>query len=499
MKTKIYSMMFVLVLFFGMSQGAMAKKVTYLGHQYKGDVNKEKVPYGEGMIFIDGRKIVGLFNGNTVTQATIACSDIKFEGEVTFNETNNITLKAGGKLTKYYYTGDQLKPSKFNPNASTKEYVYREDVIEYQKQTYEILSEDIEIDRMLTKSPFIYTFEMKMINVPNSLNPPLIKYSINIPLKTYELRTKNTLTYLRDIDIYLIPEKLVYKNINITNYKKDEQGRVWSYNPSTREYKVTYPDGSYYAENGYGNVGNDYRDIRVNWKVFLADNVTVEGIRYHGGEEKEVIHMKNKIVVVKGQSVDDFIQINESKTIPQKEEIQVKFTDRDMRTLSDEQVEKIIKEEIIPVFGEKKEVEVLSDFAEYMHQNYSEYGIGEFRDGHYMSKVTKKAAEKAERDREKAERDREKAAEENALKADRNKFKAKYGFDPISGSAFKVGRTTDMVDAWNSWLKSHGYIGFTFKLKQDHGASKCLRIYSNGKAKGSIWVRNKTITSVVWY
>ncbi len=47
-KRTILLAMTALFLLIGLSQSVMAKKVVYLGHQYKGKVNKEDVPEGKG-------------------------------------------------------------------------------------------------------------------------------------------------------------------------------------------------------------------------------------------------------------------------------------------------------------------------------------------------------------------------------------------------------------------------------------------------------------------
>ena len=62
-KKVLLSAIAILCVMIGTPQGVMAKKIVYLGHQYKGDINKEKVPEGEGEIEINGLTIKGMFNG----------------------------------------------------------------------------------------------------------------------------------------------------------------------------------------------------------------------------------------------------------------------------------------------------------------------------------------------------------------------------------------------------------------------------------------------------
>lgn len=99
-------------------QETSAKKIEYLGHIYNGKVNSQKIPEGYGELRIKDVVISGTFADRTVTDAVVAIDNkvegahcCKFNGTVKYDESDNITLKAGGKLT-IKYAEKEISPYK---------------------------------------------------------------------------------------------------------------------------------------------------------------------------------------------------------------------------------------------------------------------------------------------------------------------------------------------------------------------------------------------------
>ena len=112
-KNGILMLVVTLIMALGMNQSVMAKekKVKYLGHNYRGEVNDQKVPAGKGVMNVHGLVIEGDFSDHSVSNAEVwrttylGTSNTTFNGTITYDESENIVLKAGGVIsTKYYYS-----------------------------------------------------------------------------------------------------------------------------------------------------------------------------------------------------------------------------------------------------------------------------------------------------------------------------------------------------------------------------------------------------------
>jgi hypothetical protein len=86
------------------------KKITYFGHEYKGEV-VDNAPKGHGTMVFNGFTIEGTFSGNEVTDAHITVGDFEvgYEGTLTYNESQKVILKAGGTLTTDVYEYDNSR------------------------------------------------------------------------------------------------------------------------------------------------------------------------------------------------------------------------------------------------------------------------------------------------------------------------------------------------------------------------------------------------------
>ena len=133
---------------------AKGKKVKYLGHNYEGMVDKSKVPSGEGAINVSGLIIEGIFNATTITDAEVhrttylGPSTTTFKGTITFDESDKITLKAGGTISTKYHFRDDFN----NISESTNE-----------------VTETLQEDKVVNSD----NFEPRSIKIPHTITPEI--------------------------------------------------------------------------------------------------------------------------------------------------------------------------------------------------------------------------------------------------------------------------------------------------------------------------------------
>ena len=186
---RIAAVLVMIVTVMAMPQNLEAKdkKVKYLGHNYQGAVDNNKVPAGNGTMNVNGLLIEGIFDGHSATDAEVwrtsylGTSTTSFKGTITYDESENITLKAGGTISTSYYYG------KFG-NHDNKGYV----------------KETLKEDRMVNSSNFepqsikmSYTFRP---NIDKKLNPPS-EFTTNytLTLQDYEHSEKGADGYYRTV------------------------------------------------------------------------------------------------------------------------------------------------------------------------------------------------------------------------------------------------------------------------------------------------------------
>ena len=236
MNMKTRSMMFyavALIIALGMSQGVMAKekKVKYLGHNYKGEVNDKKVPAGKGIMNVNGLMIEGVFSDHSVSNANVwrtevlGTSNTTFSGTITYDESENIVLKAGGVIsTKYYYSKD----IRVNDGV----YINEDKKPDYAKET-------LKDDRIVNSS----SFESKELTLSYSIRKDIGKVFgrgvsdiLHIPtlLASYTVGLTNGIDYHKRVykDVFAAIEHYydnkLLKPIELGNYK-DNEGRIWGY------------------------------------------------------------------------------------------------------------------------------------------------------------------------------------------------------------------------------------------------------------------------------
>ena len=497
MKTnKIRTMAIIVTLIFcGLPQNAFSqenkvKKVKYLGHKYEGQVNKDKVPEGDGTMNIGGLIIKGKFEGTVVCDAEVCMENesatfygTSYSGIVYFDESDNVTLKASGKMAIQYFEGPRWF---YKPNECLKSFM------------------DLKEDRVVNLGNFNpeewtisyiadYVYENstryeRRVLLSRKINPPTITYSYIIKPSTIELKVKKDPNG-SDTDSYNFTTSEVKAYVddlkdhvlkNLEGYKDDE-GRIWDYSYKwtnghlDMKLKVTYPNGSYYYDD------DKYCKFQINYS-----------------DGRQLFYDKNL-----GYSIDDIIYLwpwdrydpsdifcNNINVFPTKGHLGMD-TPKRVYVKSD----KVSSSEIGDYID--KSINILLDNSETLkyvdninsNNEKDNVTLGYMEDGRYVSKNDHDAA-KAAADA-KAEKER---------KAKLAPYIKGFGFNP-SGKSIKqlvaVGRSFSLV---NDYLNDY-YVGgqnFWFSFAEDTGISKGYRVIMNNKRVGYIYVQNNRIISVTW-
>lgn len=461
------------------------KSVKYLNHKYKGEVNNNKTPDGEGELEMFGVKglVKGFFQGNYVKNATIDGGRLKFTGDLTYDESDNITLKAGGTFIYYYC---------FLTRSGNIDFSW-----ELAKESYgtQSFTEQLTSDKTVGIEAFGISekeiaYPIKLIDDKSS-GVEIPSVPVKTKLSTRQYKYEEYIEFLgRREKVERVKELFVLdrESLKKTRVKEytDEQGRVWNFYGSG-QYKVTFPDGSYYAK-----TGESHREFK--WTI---NNPNV-GLAEFDSEKGSVnIKLKDGIEVYKHEFDNGFkfSEINNSKDFSKfyLYDSSIQFNDINIESLSEKDVENLIREKIVPMFGEHAyDINNVGRYDKYDKDGYSCSDCNYS----YMStanKEKKQNALSAKREAEEAKAERDFIAQ----------FKKKYGFDPSTISPKKVlapGRSWSALAGWNDWCKKYGTANFIFaKLIKDNGSSKCYSFTMGFTDEGHFWIRNGKISSVTWY
>ena len=480
-KNSILMLVMTLIMALGMSQGVMAKekKVKYLGHNYRGEVNDQKVPAGKGVMNVHGLMIEGVFSDHSVTNAEVwrttymGTSNTTFSGTITYDESENIVLKAGGVISTKYYQGDY-----HNSLESLEPYYIKETT----KEDRVVNSNSLEPKELALPYDLI---------IKNSdyqqLNPPVFKASYTVGLT----HVNNCKSQAIDMDVFCTtkyPER-----ISVKNYK-DDKGRIWNYSVIKKEgyrdkedFYVKYPDGSYIKKN---------YDDAYSWEILYPDGKKIVFSTIEKRDNRyyiSTIDLGKLKLFTKGLGGYEILPIftnnlgknsfciDASCNLGSYEyDYYIKSDSIDLQKLSDKEMQKLLTEDLLPYF--KKDVKIEK--------------IGYYKDGKYTSLRQETAAQ--------AKRDAAKQADKNKSIAN---FKKKYGFDPSVDDVryiVKVGRNLlHILDARKEWVYEYGNDRnalVTIELAKDQGARKCYKFYWYNTAyyMGYFWTRNNVITSIHW-
>lgn len=493
------------------------KQITYLNHTYTGKIEK-KVPLGGGQIEISGINLTGIFIDNTIIGAEFTNGPLTFKGNITFDESDMITLKKGGSIwTEYYHYGE----------ASPKFSVHQ-------------LSTDSIIDPnnfLINELPMTYSYEL---NVPKELFPaPSLTAPYTIKLKSGKF-------------IDLSPEeKKSLEAINLNAYK-DNAGRLWDYNKAGNTYKVTYQDGGFISSNNPNRMQyNDgsYYLLNDRKKKFQTDGsykityddgsfisstdstrriypdgsfalttdlnkrIYPDGTFILNGDEStrynaNGCYYKNKdnwkIVYPNGKYIEanngyisttDFVlyqydYLTEDEIVKmyrakspydlKKQNVGFKVKDNKKTDFSPTSFNKLVASNMTMFknFGANMEFYYISD-----GDIHVKVPLGAYKTNRFINKEQNEGAQKAS-------------------------FTRQFGFDPNKSSIKKivtVGRSFKLLcDYFVYWENcsertNHALVKYWFRLSQDQGASKCYRLYSSNGQEGFIWVRGDRVSTVSWF
>lgn len=491
MKKKVLLLM-PLFLVFCITQNVVAKKVIYLGHEYKGDVDKDKRPSGEGVMNVGGLIIEGIFHPHTVTMASVKItSDLgkqrtRFSGTVTYNESNNIVLKAGGTITtEYFESWDDVG-----------------------KGNAKYVKESLKEDRVVNSDNFEpeeleFPFKYKLGEVFNEFNPPIVPAYYAIPLTRLG---KNSTGGEQEVFIDL--KKVRKLKTVVVKGLKDDQGRIWDYfeNDSCYDFTVNYPNGSFYSERKvYSKRNEKGKGENVKYEIHYPDGKVLRFNENYYYDLGNGLYVSSKFDTDAIFVANDFLE-NLKKTTINVWTSGIAYSDQyDFSSLSSNEGDKIIKEHIIPFLeNTDHSLSILesprwaddSD-ALWLSQgivNKAEATVGrfDFFEGKwkYMTKDDQIKAKEAEE-----------AEKERAIKAKLAPYTRKFGFNPSDKSLKQlvtVGRSFSLLcDYFNDYYVQGSNCFFSFA--EDTGISKAYRVVKNKKRVGHVYVQRDKIISVNWY
>lgn len=480
-KNNILMLVMTLIMALGMSQGVMAKekKVKYLGHNYKGEVDDNKVPSGKGIMNVNGLMIEGTFNNCTVTDAEVwrtavlGTINTTFKGIITYDESENIVLKAGGEITTKYYYGDYGSSNSISCDPSVMTDLLKENRI--------VNSNNFEPNELEIQIPMAI---LPLTPLEHELKIPSFKTSCTVGLTHItQYRGKNV-----NMNVFVVDRQKSSSGI-VENYK-DDIGRIWNYKLESMSYpysgesietiSILYPNGSKFSCTSDKKMCKSvswelhYKDgkvVKTNWlstgfgRIFYIGDFSIS---YQAGVNCWSITK----VFLDNLEKDKFIA-------PYEYDISLHSNSLDFSKLSNKEIEKYISEEVIPFIESGDKCVYTTDW-------------GKYKNGVFTSNKEVEAAKKARA-----------AAAAKEMRSYIAQFKKKYGFDPSAISYKNVivpGRSWNALAAWNEWCNSYGNFMETIyvTLLRDSGSSKYYS-FGMGAYKGNFWITNGKITSVRWY
>ncbi len=369
----------------GSPQTLFAKKIVFLGHEYKGDVNDKNMPEGKGQIYIGGIIIKGVFDGKTINEATFQTDWLSFNGTITYDRDNKIVLKENGTFNKYYYKWEDVK-------FGNQGYLEPSSLVGKKRIVNENLNEDKVYDTdLINRDTLRLPYSFKMVDVPNELTPPNVETFVEVPLHLYSFgyyghKDGELRAYIFDENHHDIPWAETVKRVQ--GYK-DEQGRIWNYikgweingNVTPTYYAVTYPNRSVYVSNG-------------TWQVVVVDG-TKKFVHTYDAVNKVLLEDENSIIIgfKGGTELSDYLRYVEAQktdiVLPVGTQILISYNDQKPNDSNiyktSEEIEKLIKQilsyyKLESPFGAKiywrgynKKFEADND-----------YYLGRFENGHYI-------------------------------------------------------------------------------------------------------------------
>lgn len=452
----------VLVAVMAMPQEVVAKikNTKYLGHQYYGEVNNQKIPEGEGQITINDLVIKGIFAGQMVTDATIekAMGSNKrvFKGAVTFDESDKITMKAGGVMTTPYFFDGRTGTHFAYPTTTENVETFTQDVVISTADFFPKGAVYLKFNCSETVRSYLNNmgFDVSKMGIPNNLSyTGLAKYNNHNMI--YELNARSD-----------------YSVVECTDYK----GRTWKYNNNLNSnpvFMVEYPNGDfikvtskYIDDGGYMNGEWQKRfknDVVLKVEFTKSDLdpwISLPGVSFRMSKSKAGELWEKKEFILDENDVSS-----------------IKLTDISRNT-SPNKVLEVLKTKLFPYMANH------GDGAEFSFYDSQFYEYGKYSNG----RVYSKAEEEQRIEREDAKKQQQE--EQRQLQSLYNKFGKQY------------------VDAWN---RGNVIVGmpeglvkmFKHELREDSGTYRLYYIYNgnlwNAKVVYAVWVKNGKVSTVRHY
>ncbi len=481
----------VLFLTFGMTQSVMAKKIVYMGHEYNGKVNKQKIPEGEGKIQIGELSIEGIFKGNVITDASFSTTWLSYKGNVTFDESSNFTLKEGGIITFNVYTSYDFSDDFFGKDPKRIK-IFRDSRVEHREKT--LLEDSTTSFEDLKRYPWPMTFPVEPLPMQlSSLNPPTEKTIDVLPYMHYfGMNSVDTGLNISDSILFYPSEYDVYTRnrdilvamtgdqifATLDNYK-DSDGGIWK--KSLDGYKVTFPDGSFCSyETGYRR--KYPRTIPVSLKgrsIILIDNQPFSLSIEKGGTADD-IEERDKIVLKPTGNTMEFQLMNPDGW---------GIYDYSDKTIDG--IDKIIKEKVIPYLSVPDNTELFINC--WSHSRPGEY----YEIVTYKNGVFKGREELAE-ERRKINQEQRKIDLANQKEHDKlvAYWTKRLGFNPEGRTTKQIIKVGAPFKALCDFYEGRTFVHFDL-FKQD-GNYKYYRILNGSVNWGWVGVVGDKVRSVSW-
>ena len=472
--------MVILAVTFGMTQNVMAKKIVYLGHQYDGKVNSKNIPEGKGSINVNGLIINGTFNASSVTDAevhrtyTMGAVNKRFHGEVTFDTSEDIVLKAGGTIsTKYYYDGLYNHTLRLKADPSWAHEKLTEDRV--------VNSSNFESQKARLSCKRKIDFQLREMYM---LEPPEVDsyYTVDISHVTeYQGQSVEMDAYITTADDIHAPDKLF-----TTTGFEDEQGRLWDYICTGQKdimFSVKYPNGNMYqcADLGTKNISAE---------IHFPDGKTISVFsKYDDHEYKynlgRLSVYESGTAYTPGVFMDD-IQKESFAFREDTQSLDVCSDSIDLEKLSKQEMVKMLQENLLPYLTTDMIVNVYKGMGNRTDDNW----LGQYKsiDNSFYSRADRDAKIAAANAKANAEKAKQAAAEKAAYQQLCREFGKNY-VDAAQEGKVIIGMPEKLFVA-----------AFKTEMKSQTRTSKCYRVYGLGFVEGidGYTLTNRNLKMTVW-
>lgn len=466
------------------------KRVKYLKHVYEGEVGKKKVPEGKGTMTFEGFTVTGDFMGNEVTNATLSIdnSDITYNGNLSFDESQNVTLKHGGVIKTSVLGQENGMRFVEDENGrfvddNVKKNFHGLRLIELEKISTEkmvsinyFIRDKIEFQDSI---PYDWAHDVKAL-----LNPP-------VTYRTYNVTAEKKLAIFREGWGWTIDGspsigdrvKILYvisgiKNDATKNLKyKDEQGRIWNIKVEGGFVisHLEYPNGSIIR--GFAESTEDTRSF-VSFKIIRPDNIEINS----GGLYCDVCKFydnNNKIFASipckKVEELDQVLALMDSTnllklfTLPSDHIFPTLYGEN----LSEKEIENILNYKVFPKF--RINIEKDGSWSDVSTVSFSYWGVNlpsnlehlknedmivikgnEETIGYYLTK-TKTYISKSQLE---GDADRDDQKKFDRLLAQLDPIKKRFGFNPLGRGLkdiVKVGTSFKLISDYFRLTKKYFY------------------------------------------